>query len=405
MARKRAESQGRRQTSQPFPPPGAIGPEHLLTLIRTGAATSRGALARITGLSRSTVAQRVDALIAAGYVREGGPGASSGGRPPAVLEFDGSRKLVLTAAIDPSRLVTGLVNFAGAVLDRRVLKIRVADGPAVVLPLVESEFRALIADNRAPVSSLNGIGVAVPAPVEHLTGRPTEPTIMPGWHDCPIREKLEATFTLPVYVDNDANVMALAEYRSMERVVDNMLYVRASDGIGAGLVFGGKLYRGTVGAAGALGHTTVAGCMARCTCGNVGCVAAVASGHAIAKRLSEAGWNAGNAADVVELARRGHQDATAMIRAAGRDLGRVLAGVVNLLDPGVVVMGGELSEVQDFLAGIREEVYRRALPLAAGHLTIIKASLGQDAAIKGAATLVAEELVAPRPVLDHLITS
>ncbi len=306
--------------------------------------------------------------------------------------------------MDPSQLVVGLVNFAGAVVDRRVRDLRVADGPAVVLPLIEAEFRALISGAQADGSSLTGIGVAVPAPVEHLTGRPIEPTVMPGWHDCPIREKLGETFSLPVYVDNDANVMALAEYRNLERVVGNMLYVRASDGIGSGLILDGKLYRGTVGAAGALGHTAVDGCTAVCTCGNVGCVAAVASGHAIAQRLRRQGLATESAADVVQLARHGRQDTTTMVRSAGHDLGRVLAGVVNLLDPAAVVIGGELAEIQDYLAAIRKEVYGRALPLAAGHLQILKASFGEDAGIKGAATLVAEELLAPRHVLDQLMT-
>jgi predicted NBD/HSP70 family sugar kinase len=404
LARKKAESPTRRWVDQAIAPSSAIGPEHLLTLIRTGAATSRAALARVTGLSRSTVAQRVDALIEAGYVREGGTGTSSGGRPPAILEFDGSRKFVLAAAIDPGQLVVGLVNLAGEVVCRRVRDIRVTDGPAVVLPLVEAEFSALITDSQVNDSCLSGVGVAVPAPVEYRTGRPIEPTIMPGWHDCPIREELGDTFGLPVYVDNDANVMALAEYRSLEPDVDDMLYIRAADGIGAGLVLDGKLYRGTVGAAGALGHTTVDGCTALCTCGNVGCVAAVASGHAIARRLREKGLAAHTAAEVADLARQGQeQEATEMLREAGRNLGRVLAGVVNLLDPGAVVIGGELSEIRNFMAGIRQEVHGRALPLAAGHLQILNASLGRDAGIKGAAALVAEELLTPRPVLDQLI--
>lgn len=404
MARRRADTPARHGPDQSPLPPGAIGPEHLLALIRTGAATSRGTLAQVTGLSRSTVAQRVDALIEAGYVREGGPGASSGGRPAAVLEFDGSAKLVLAAALDRARMVTGLVNFAGDVVGYRVREIRIEDGPAVVLPLVAAEFRALLSDGRIDYSSLSGIGVAVPAPVERRTGRPIEPTIMPGWHDCPIREELGKEFALPVCVDNDANVMALAEFRQLEGVTDNMLYVRASDGIGAGLILGGKLYRGAMGAAGALGHAAVAGSTAPCTCGNVGCIAAVAGGRAIAERLAEAGCGTTSAADVVQLARQGKRNVTAMLREAGRDLGQVLAGVVNLLDPGAVVIGGEFAEVEAFITGIREEVYRRALPLVAGHLQISKSSLGEDAGIKGAATLVADELLTPRPVLDHFIT-
>jgi predicted NBD/HSP70 family sugar kinase len=404
LAQKKAEAAVQRPADHIIGPSGAISPEHLLTLIRTGTATSRAALSRVTGLSRSTIAQRVDALIEAGYVREGRRGTSSGGRPPAVLEFDGSRKFVLTAAIDPGQLVAGVVNLAGDVVARRVCKLNVADGPAVVLPLVEAELRTLIADSQVDAPALSGLGVAVPAPVEYRTGRPIEPTIMPGWHDCPIREELKATFGLPVYVDNDANVMALAEYRALEPDVGDMLYVRASDGIGAGLILNGRLYRGAVGAAGALGHTTVDGGTALCTCGNTGCVAAIASGHAIAWRLRDKGLSTHSAADVADVARQGReQEAAERIREAGRDLGRVLAGVVNLLNPGSVVIGGELSEIRDYLVGIQQEVYARALPLAAGQLRILGASLGRDAGIKGAAALVVEELLTPRPVLDTLI--
>jgi predicted NBD/HSP70 family sugar kinase len=110
-----------------------------------------------------------------------------------------------------------------------------------------------------------------------------------------------------------------------------------------------------------------------------------------------------SAADIVALARQGNRQVTNRLRAAGRDLGQVLAGVVNLLDPGTVVIGGEFAEVEAFITGIREEVYRRALPLVAGHLQISKALLGAEAGIKGASTLVANELLAPRPVMDHLI--
>lgn len=403
LAQKKADPEVPQRTDQAVVASSAIGPEHLLSLIRTGTATSRAALARVTGLSRSTVAQRVDALIGAGYVREGGAGVSSGGRPPAVLEFDGTGKFVLTVAIDPTSLVVGVVNLAGDVVARRAGALRVADGPEVVLPLIEEELRSLRAESGVDRSSLIGIGVSVPAPVEYRTGRPNEPTIMPGWHDCPISEELEAAIGLPVYVENDADVMAVAEHRALERQVDHMLFVRATDGIGAGHILGGRLYRGAAGAAGALGHSPFGG-SALCTCGNRGCLAAVASGRAIAARLRETGLSADTAADVVTLARHGDPKVTEVLRDAGRDVGRVLAGVVNLLDPDALVIGGELAEVEDYMAGIRREVFARALPLAAGHLQILKASLGSDAEIKGAAEMVAEELLSPRPVLDSLVT-
>ena len=403
MVPKTGNTAPRRRGDQATAPSSAISPEHLLTLIRTGAATSRAALSRATGLSRSTVAQRIDALVEAGYVREGGVGASSGGRPPGVLEFDGTRNLALTAAIDPSQLVVGVVNLAGDVVARRARNLRIADGPAVILPLVQAELRSVVESSQVDRPSLSGLGVCVPAPVDYRTGRPTEAMIMPGWQDCLIREELGAAFGLPVYVDNDANVMAVAEYHSLDPGVDHMLFVRASDGIGAGLILNGSLYRGAAGAAGALGHMRLDGGAASCTCGNQGCVAAAASGRAIASRLRDRGLLADTAADVLDLARLGERDVTEVLRAAGRDLGRVLAGVVNLLNPGAVVIGGEFSEDQDYLAGIRREVYGRALPLAAGHLQVLAASLGRDAGIKGAAALVAEELLSPRPVLGAVV--
>ena len=122
----------------------------------------------------------------------------------------------------------------------------------------------------------------------------------------------------------------------------------------------------------------------------------------MASRLRASGQDVATAADVVSLVRSGHQEALQGVRAAGRELGRGLAGVVNLLDPGMVTLGGEFADIQDFLAGVREEVYRRALPLAGGHLEIVRASLGEDATLKGAACLVADELLSPRPVLSTL---
>ena len=384
------------------PTAAAIGPEHLVRLIRTRAATSRGALARLTGLSRSTVSQRVDALLEAGYIRERPGRDSSGGRPPATLEFDGSNNLALCAAIERSMVVVGLVDFAGVVVERQAHPIAVEEGPDAVLGVVTSGLRSIMAEGAPDPGSIRGIGVAVPAPVEPSTGRPIEPTVMPGWHNCPIRERLEESFAFPIYVDNDANVMALAEYGLRESSVESLVYVRASDGIGAGLILGGRLFRGTVGAAGALGHTAVDSSSALCTCGNVGCVATIAGGAAVASRLRASGQDVATAADVVSLVRSGHQEALQGVRAAGRELGRVLAGVVNLLDPGMVTLGGEFADIQDFLAGVREEVYRRALPLAGGHLEIVRASLGEDATLKGAACLVADELLSPRPVLSTL---
>jgi predicted NBD/HSP70 family sugar kinase len=228
---------------------------------------------------------------------------------------------------------------------------------------------------------------------------------MPGWDgfDVPgfVRSELaEMSDRSSVIVDNDVNIMALGEHFIGFRDVDHLLFIKVATGIGSGIISDGALRRGAQGAAGDMGHIQVPHDVdAVCRCGNIGCLEAVASGTAIAGRLREAGLDATSSHDVVALARGGSVLANRLLRDAGRTIGEVLASAVSLLNPSVIVIGGPLAEVGDpLLAGVREVVYRRSLPLATAQLQIVPASAGDMSGVVGAAVMVIDDVLAPEAV-------
>ena len=194
--------------------------------------------------------------------------------------------------------------------------------------------------------------------------------------------------------------MALGEHSIGFRDVDHLMFVKVATGIGSGIISDGELRRGAQGAAGDLGHIQVPHDVdAVCRCGNVGCLEAVASGAAVATRLRTMGVDAASSREVVGLVRGGSVPATRLVREAGRTIGEVLASAVSLLNPSVIVIGGSLSQAGDpLLAGVREVVYRRSLPLATSRLQIVQASTGDRSGVVGAAVLVIDHVLAPAAV-------
>jgi glucokinase len=199
-----------------------------------------------------------------------------------------------------------------------------------------------------------------------------------------------------VLVDNDVNMMALGEHATEYAGVEHLLFVKVATGIGAGVISGGRLHRGAQGAAGDIGHIQAPGGHTElCRCGNTGCLEAIASATAIAAQLRAAGLPAENSQDVVELVRAGNPAAIQAVRQAGREIGAVLAACVSLLNPSVLVIGGSLSQAGDsLLAGIREAIYARSLPLATTELQVVASRSGQQAAVRGAATMVVDHAFA-----------
>lgn len=379
----------------------------LFQLLRDGKPRTRSELADLTGLARTTVAARIDALLAMGLVGPAGEAASSGGRPPSKFAFNAGVRLVLAADIGATHASVAATDLNATILARHSEAIDIGEGPETVLNRVIEIGRKLLEDVGRRVGDLAGVGIGLPGPVEHSTGRPVKPPIMPGWDGFDVAGFVGRQLGTVVLVDNDVNIMAIGERYAHWQEFQNVLLVKVATGIGAGIISNGQIQRGADGTSGDLGHVRVPdGEDVLCRCGNSGCLEALASGPALAGKLRAEGIEATTSTDVVELAAKGNVQAIHALRQAGRDLGEVLAICVNLLNPSVIVVGGSLARAGDqLLAGVREAVYRRSLPLATSRLRIEQSKAPADAAILGASRMVIDHVLSPEAVETAIRTS
>ena len=380
--------------------PKVSGAGDMFQLLRDGRPRTRADLAAVTGQARSTVAARIDLLMAAGLIAPAGEATSTGGRPPATFAFAPSARVVLGVDLGATHARLALTDLASTVLAQRDLPLVITDGPDLVLDRVAETGAELLREAGRSATDLAGVGVGLPGPVEHATGKPNNPPIMPGWDNADVPAILGARFHAPVLVDNDVNIMALGEHRAAWPDVADLLFVKVATGIGAGIIADGALRRGAQGSAGDIGHVAVPGVTdVVCRCGNVGCLEAIASGQAVASRLE----GATTPADVVALVRAGDVTASQAVRQAGRDIGAVLATSVSLLNPSMIVIGGILADAgEHIVAGIREVVYQRSLPLATQHLRIVTARTGTQAGVLGASAMAVDQALSSDAV-DRLV--
>ncbi|MFS0731958.1 ROK family transcriptional regulator [Microbacterium sp. 1P10UB] len=367
--------------------PGGVG--ELFHLLRDGVPRTRAELSKATGLARSTIAARVDELMRTGLITPVADAASTGGRPPSQFALNPQARLVIGADIGASHAAIAVTDLSGAILAQREESIDIRQGPVPVLTWVAEAAMGLLAETGRDAADLVAMGIGVPGPVEHSTGQPVNPPIMPGWDRFDIPSWMQQHLQVPVLVDNDVNVMVLGERATAWPTTDNMMFVKVATGIGAGVISAGELQRGAQGVAGDIGHVRVArGADVPCPCGNRGCLEALASGPAIARGLTAAGVPAADGDDVVDLVKHGNIDAIQAVRQAGRDIGEVLTACVSLMNPSVIAIGGSMARVGEHLiAGVREVVYTRSTPLATEHLSIVQSSAAERAAVRGASGL------------------
>ena len=379
---------------------GASSASGLFQLLRDGHPRTRAELSALTGMARSTVALRIDELISLGLIGPVGDAVSTGGRPPSRIALKPSARLVLAADLGASHAHLALTDLAGTMLASRKGPIDIADGPEAVLGWMVSTCRELLAEIGRAQGDLIAIGIGLPGPVEHATGQPINPPIMPGWDRFDVPGWVQQHLEVPVLVDNDVNIMALGERQTAWPEVEHMVFVKVATGIGSGIISGGVLQRGAQGIAGDIGHVRLArGAGVPCHCGNEGCLEALASGPAIAGTLRDGDRPLESGAQVVERVKRGDRDAIQAVRQAGRDIGEVLAACVSLMNPSVIVIGGAMAQAgEHLLAGVREVVYTRSTPLAATHLAIVESSTGADAAVIGASMLAIHYALSPENV-------
>lgn len=362
----------------------------------SGRLLSQAEIARVTRLAPATVSNIVRDLVAAGMLEASG----GGGRRGAAVRI--ARGAGLVAGIDFGhrhvRVAAG--DLAGEIL--AVDRVAVGpdhswdDGLRIAGELLDRLLTSLGADRSRVVNA----GLGLPAPLTD-DGTVMSATILPGWVG--IHASAEATrlLEIPVHVDNDANLGALAEHqRGAGRGHDTMVFVKVSSGVGAGLILNGQLFRGAHGTAGEIGHLTFDEQGPFCRCGSRGCLEAYASldsaSSALAGQVPEAGVD-----ELVEAARTGNVAALRMFEDAGLHLGWGLAMLTNLMDPSAIVVGGDMARAGEiFLRSVRVGLRRHSLGSVATHTTVVVAELGERASVIGALLLALDrtELVPPAGV-------
>lgn len=383
------------------------GVSQLFQLLRDGVPRTRAELAKSTGLARSTVAVRVDELMRMGLITPVAEAASTGGRPPSQFAINPAAKVVVAADVGASHATVAISDLAGTVLAEKTTDLDVALGPVPVLTWLVEGALQLLADSGRTSADVAAMGIGVPGPVEHSTGQPVNPPIMPGWDRFDIPAWVYQHLPVPVLVDNDVNISALGERATAWPAVEHLMFVKVATGIGTGIISDSRLLRGAQGIAGDIGHVQVArGADIPCQCGNRGCLEALASGPAIARALRAQGIEAHTGSDVVDLVKRGNVDAIQAVRQAGRDIGEVLTTCVSVMNPSVIAVGGSMARVGEHLiAGVREVVYTRSTPLATEYLSIVQSVAAQQAAVIGASMLAIEHALSPESLTAAFLSA
>lgn len=367
-------------------------------LIASGQATTRPEIARATGLARSTIGSHLKVLLDADVIREAGLGDPTGrGRPAQRLLIAPTAGVILVAALTPRHAEMAVIRLSQEVVAKLRVRLDIGIGPKPVLAAVRSHFAKMLSKHLLDTSEVKCVVISLPGPVDVRRGVPVRPPIMPGWDEYPVAETMSRHFACPTLVDNDANLMALGEARALPKDQCPLLFVKIGTGIGGGIVTAtGELHHGADGAACDIGHIRVAGAEeVICSCGNVGCVEALASAEAITQALRTAKDDSHlTQVDLERLVRLGDPVATRLVRNAAAILGEVVAMLVHFYNPARVVIGGALTLASDdMLAGVRSVVYQQALPLATRNLTLAQSILGPTSGITGGMVLGIEHVL------------
>ena len=375
----------------------------IVNLVRTGEATTRPEIGRVTGLGRGVVTQRVDQAIQIGYLSDGDFGASSGGRAPRTLRFCAEKGRIIICALGALHIRVGIAALDGEILDEAHQNWEISRGPADTLKAVMEMIDKLLGKKSQP--PVWGIVIGLPGPVDFHSGSPVAPPIMPGWNGYDVRSPFEERFNAPVWVDNDVNLLALGERARRRDAHADLIYVKIGSGIGAGLLSEGRIHRGANGAAGDIGHVRVADSDAVCRCGKTGCLEAVAGGWALVRDAEQAIKEGATGPlakrkdgpltleDIARAAESGDPLAISLIQKSAYVAGETIAALVNMFNPGVIVIGGAMASAgETFLAQVRHRVYELSLPLATRDLSIVLSVNDAREPLKGGAELAREQL-------------
>ncbi|MGD8395767.1 MAG: ROK family transcriptional regulator [Candidatus Eiseniibacteriota bacterium] len=373
--------------------------DSILRLIWSERRISRAEIARTTELSRSTVSEIVGGLLPTGLIAEVGPGKSSGGRRPIMLEFQDDACTILGVDLGAAHVTVVLTDLRGRVLAAEHRRHPVRTDPEGTRELVAELCDACVMTRRQSTLRLVGVGVAVPSPIDPKHPDRVSELVLPDWRGHSGLEGLRVRFGAPLLVDNDANLGALAEHWwGAGRGVDDFAYIKLATGIGSGHVVGGEIYRGATGVAGEIGHLAIDPHGGPCLCGLRGCLVTLVGAQAMVARARELLADQPDSAlgrrdlditAIEEAALGGDALALVLVREAAEYLGIALAGMLNLMNPARVILGGGLSRLGELLLEpVRETVRTRTLVSSLDASEIRTSELGPQAVALGASTLV-----------------
>ena len=336
----------------------------LLTLQRKSP-ISRAEIARLSNLTPATVSRVVAELHKRGIIREQGPGVSIGGRRPVLIEFNPEAFYLAGIDLGITKVISVVIDLHGNILSKAKLDIDINAGKDRIIEQMFTVTRRVFSNTNELIrNKLAGIGISLSGIIDTKKGLSVFSPSMPNWHNVPIVQLFQNEFHLPVFIENDARAMALAEARyGAGRDYDNLFCINIGHGIGSGIIINKELYRGKTLTAGEFGHMTLVPSGPLCHCGNRGCLDVMAGGHAIAAsaiRVVSSGVNTlikelveGDikkiTAEVVALAaKEGDDIALQLLNEVGRYLGIAIASIINLLNPELIVIGGGVSKAGEF---------------------------------------------------------
>jgi predicted NBD/HSP70 family sugar kinase len=372
----------------------------VLELIRTGRATTRGELVRVTGLSRTAVGARLASLVGLGLVLEGDEESVTGGRPASTLVLNRDAGLILAVAIGRSRSQMSVCALDGTELASVSRDQEVGLGPDVLMPVVAEHLHRMLGELGRSGDEVRGVGLSLAGTVDPVRVVSVDSPALAGWDGVPLAPYLRDVTAAPVIIDNDCNVMALSERDGHLLDHDDVLVLKASTGLGLGIVADGHLLRGHRSAAGELGHVKVPAAEGLlCRCGDIGCLEAVAAGWALVERMRASGQEVDHVRDLVAQAVRGDGQARSIVRESGRRVGEALGAVVTVLNPRAIIVGGDMAGAFDvFAAGLRDTLFPVTTAIAGRDLQLLASTYGERAGLVGCVRLALEAVLSPGAV-------
>lgn len=357
-------------------------------------ATSRAEITRHTSLARQTVSTVIDELLRAGIVEEHvapeDARPRNTGRPPILLSLVADAAFAVGLDFGHQHIRVAICDLSGQSIADDVVPAEVDHAPTQSLDCAEELVRRALSSAGIEREHLLGMGMGLAAPINRTSGELEANGILPGWRGIRPATEMQARLGVPVQIENDANAGALGEKLfGAGRGIEDLVYIRLSAGIGAGMILSGRPYHGSLGVAGEIGHVLSDRQGPICRCGNRGCLETIASPVAVAALLERSFNRPIPIPTLLELVAAGDRGACRAVADAGEAVGTALAALVNILNPQLLLVGGELAATGEvMLEPIREAIARHCVAPASASVRVAAGTLGPRAEVLGAAALI-----------------